>query len=99
MLASCLAILSYVPFEYVAKVTLVIVAFMFIVDPFPPLSRIIALLSLMVLSIVSRYHHIHQQYEESLEVKIQQQQTETSFDDDGDQEVEVHHDDDDDKKV
>jgi hypothetical protein len=59
VLASVLAILSYVPFEFVAKVTLLLSAFLFIVDPFPPLSRIIALISLFIVSILSRFYNNH----------------------------------------
>ena len=44
ILAAILASLSYVPFEFVAKITLLVCAFMFIVDPFAPLSRIVALI-------------------------------------------------------
>jgi hypothetical protein len=55
-LAAGLALLSYVPFEYVAKGTLLVCAFLFIVDPFPPLSRFVALLSLLVVAGLSRLH-------------------------------------------
>lgn len=56
-LATGLALLSYVPFEYVAKGTLLLCALLFIVDPFPPLSRFIALLSLILVAILSRFYN------------------------------------------
>lgn len=59
VVASVLAVLSYCPFEYVAKGTLLVLAFLFIVDPFPPLSRIVALISLVVVSILSRLYQNH----------------------------------------
>lgn len=55
-LATGLALLSYVPFEYVAKGTLLLCAFLFIVDPFPPLSRFVAIISLLVVAGLSRLH-------------------------------------------
>jgi len=54
VLASFLSLLSYVPFELVAKGSLVVCAYLFIIDPFPPLSRIISLLSLIVVALLSR---------------------------------------------
>lgn len=58
-LAAGLALLSYVPFEYVAKGTLILCAFLFIVDPFPPLSRFVAVISLLVVACLSRLHRDH----------------------------------------
>jgi hypothetical protein len=55
-LASLLALLSFVPFEIVAKGTLVISAFLFIVDPIPPLTRILAIVSLFVVLLLSKLH-------------------------------------------
>ena len=63
ILASILAVLSYVPFEWVAKGSLILCAFLFIVDPIPPLSRLLAISSLLVvygLTKLKNQHH-HQQ--------------------------------------
>lgn len=68
VIASVLAILSYVPFIYVAKGSLIVVAFMFIVDPFPPLSRIIALVSLIIIGLLSKAYNKH---ERSIEEEIE----------------------------
>lgn len=54
VLASLLSLLSYVPFELVAKGSLAVCAFLFVVDPFPPLSRLISLVSLVVIALLSR---------------------------------------------
>uniref|UniRef100_A0A7S3P4Y8 Uncharacterized protein n=1 Tax=Amphora coffeiformis TaxID=265554 RepID=A0A7S3P4Y8_9STRA len=54
MLAAVLALLSYAPFEYVAKTTLIIAAGLFIIDPIPPYSRLIALLSVGMVGLLSR---------------------------------------------
>ena len=54
MLAAVLALLSYAPFEYVAKTTLIVAAGLFIIDPLPPYSRLIALISVAVVGLLSR---------------------------------------------
>lgn len=56
VLASGLALLSYVPFEYVAKGSLITCAILFIFDPIPPLSRLLALVSLCVVYFLSKLH-------------------------------------------
>ena len=56
VLASLLSLLSYVPFEVVAKASFAVCVYLFIVDPFSPLSRLISLVSLVVLAVVSRAH-------------------------------------------
>ena len=43
VLAALLALLSYVPFEYLAKFSLLVAAGLFIVDPLPPYTRLLAL--------------------------------------------------------
>jgi hypothetical protein len=45
VLASILALFSYVPFEYVAKTTLIVSVLLFVIDPFPPLTRILSLVT------------------------------------------------------
>lgn len=59
MIASFLALLSYIPFVYVSKLTLLILAYLFIFDPFPPSSRVVALLSLVVVNLLTRAHNYH----------------------------------------
>lgn len=54
VLASLLACLSYVPFEIVAKGSLLVCVFLFVVDPFPPLSRLLSLLSTIILAFLAR---------------------------------------------
>jgi len=56
-LASGLALLSYVPFEFVAKGTLLVIAFLFVVDPFPPLSRLLSIVSLLIVLVLSKLHN------------------------------------------
>ena len=56
VLASGLALLSYVPFEYVAKGSLIVCAILFVFDPIPPLSRLLALISLLVVYFLSKLH-------------------------------------------
>jgi apolipoprotein N-acyltransferase len=56
ILAALLALLSYAPFEYVAKISLVVNMLLFIVDPFPPNSRLLALVSTLVVAGLSSAH-------------------------------------------
>ena len=65
VLASLLAILSYVPFEWVAKGSLIACAFLFIVDPFPPISRLLAIVSLFVVYGLTKLHNQHQEQEQA----------------------------------
>jgi hypothetical protein len=57
MLAATLACLSYVPFEYVAKGSLILAVLIFIIDPIPPLSRILSILLVVFVRIISQLHH------------------------------------------
>jgi len=62
MLASILAILSYAPFAWVAKGTLLLCVFLFVVDPFPPLSRLLSLIITIVVAVLSRaYRRWHEE--------------------------------------
>uniref|UniRef100_A0A7S2V2E4 Uncharacterized protein n=1 Tax=Fibrocapsa japonica TaxID=94617 RepID=A0A7S2V2E4_9STRA len=54
VLAATLAVLSYVPFEYIAKITLFICAALFIFDPIPPISRIVALICVVVVGVLAK---------------------------------------------
>ena len=56
MLAATLACLSYVPFEYVAKGSLVLAVLLFIVDPVPPISRLLSLVLVVIVGIISKLH-------------------------------------------
>mmetsp|Transcript_3245 Transcript_3245/g.4785 ORF Transcript_3245/g.4785 Transcript_3245/m.4785 type:complete len:121 (+) Transcript_3245:16-378(+) len=53
LLSSILAFLSYLPFEAIAKGTLVFCAFTFVNDPFPPTSRVVAVCGVIVVLILS----------------------------------------------
>lgn len=62
MIASVLALLSYVPFEWVAKGTLLFCVFLFVVDPIPPVSRIASLVTTLVVAFLSRaYRRWHEE--------------------------------------
>eukprot|EP00547_Thalassionema_nitzschioides_P005050 CAMPEP_0194207050 /NCGR_PEP_ID=MMETSP0156-20130528/5918_1 /TAXON_ID=33649 /ORGANISM="Thalassionema nitzschioides, Strain L26-B" /LENGTH=97 /DNA_ID=CAMNT_0038933731 /DNA_START=33 /DNA_END=326 /DNA_ORIENTATION=+ len=56
VLASVLSFLSYVPFEWVAKGSLIVCAVLFILDPIPPLTRIISVISLLVVHCLSQLY-------------------------------------------
>jgi hypothetical protein len=59
--AAFLALLSYAPFEYVAKTTLVVAATLFVLDPLPPYSRMIALISIALVGLLNRIQQTWQQ--------------------------------------
>ena len=63
-LAAILALLSYAPFEYVAKTTLVVAAALFILDPLPPYSRLVAMLSVVMVGLLNRTLQTWQQGQE-----------------------------------
>jgi uncharacterized membrane protein YqjE len=54
VLASILALFSYVPFAYVAKTTLIISVLLFVIDPIPPLTRIVSLVATAVVLLLTR---------------------------------------------
>lgn len=56
MIAAVLAILSYLPFKYVAKGSLVICVLLFVLDPIPPVSRLLALIATGVVGVLSKAH-------------------------------------------
>jgi hypothetical protein len=77
VLASALAFLSYIPFDLVAKGSLIVCAVLFIVDPIPPLTRLVSLISLLVVFWLSRLHRQHQQ-EQQEEVTLGHHEDETA---------------------
>lgn len=72
VLASLLAILSYVPFELVAKGSLIVCTILFILDPIPPASRLLSLVSLFLVAWLSKLYKAHQQENE---ISIEQDPT------------------------
>ena len=54
LLTSVLALLSYIPFEYIAKITLAFCAIVFIGDPIPPISRLLALTGVLLVALLSK---------------------------------------------
>eukprot|EP00531_Pseudo-nitzschia_arenysensis_P003536 CAMPEP_0116122296 /NCGR_PEP_ID=MMETSP0329-20121206/4140_1 /TAXON_ID=697910 /ORGANISM="Pseudo-nitzschia arenysensis, Strain B593" /LENGTH=107 /DNA_ID=CAMNT_0003616137 /DNA_START=97 /DNA_END=420 /DNA_ORIENTATION=- len=69
LLAAVVALSVYVPFETVAKVSLIAAAFLFVVDPIPPYSRLIAIVSCLIVLKLNKFHRdsiINQQREEDL---------------------------------
>ena len=54
IVAALLALLSYVPFEYLSKGTLVLAAGLFVFDPSPPLTRLLSLGLVVFINILAR---------------------------------------------
>lgn len=68
VLAALLALLSYVPFEYLAKGSLLVAAGLFIVDPWPPVTRLIALGLVVFVLLLSRIEQNWQENQEEVVV-------------------------------
>lgn len=53
VLAASVALLSYFPFEVICKLTLILSALIFVLNPFP-LARIISIIGILVMAILNR---------------------------------------------
>ena len=70
VLAALLALLSYVPFEYLAKFSLLVAVGLFIVDPLPPYTRLLALGLVLFVLLLSRIEQNWQANQEGEEVVV-----------------------------
>jgi len=85
ILVIAVALMSYLSFETIAKTTLIAAAILFILDPYPPYSRIIALVSCIVVSVLGRLHsqalqELKEQEESSTEVTATESSTRDKVD-------------------
>ena len=53
LLAAAVALLSYFPFEVVAKLTLIVAALMFVLNPFP-LARLISIICILIMGVLNK---------------------------------------------
>ena len=51
------ALTAFVPFETLATACLLVCVFLFILDPVPPITRLVALLSVFVVAVLARFHN------------------------------------------
>jgi hypothetical protein len=79
VLSSVLAIFSYVPFEYVAKTTLLVSSVLFILDPIPPVTRLLSIIAAAIVLILSR---IERHWREHHQASIEEQEEEDKSKDD-----------------
>ena len=75
VLAAILALLSYVPFEVVAKLSLIVCVFLFVVDPFSPVSRLLSLVATIVVALLSRSYRHWKAYNDENGVEVVNSQT------------------------
>ena len=74
LLALIIAFSAYVPFEFVAKATVLVGILLFVWDPIPPYSRLIAIISCLVVLKLNTWHrhsiidYQHLQEQESIEI-------------------------------
>jgi flagellar biosynthesis component FlhA len=76
VLSSILAFCSYVPFEYVAKVTLIVAVALFILDPVPPVSRIVSLVITVVVLALAHLEKTWRQGQTTEEAEEEEQKKE-----------------------
>jgi hypothetical protein len=74
VLAALLALLSYVPFEYLAKGSLIAAAGLFIVDPIPPYTRLVALGLVAFVLLLSRIEQHWEKDQEDEEVVVMEEE-------------------------
>jgi hypothetical protein len=80
LLSSCLALFSFVPFEYVAKGTLVVAVLLFIGDPLPPTSRLLSLVLLIAVSSLSRIHRKWKEGQPETHIELSQERSNETTD-------------------
>ena len=74
LLALIIAFSAYVPFEIVAKATVLLGILLFVWDPIPPYSRLIAIVSCLIVLKLNAWHrhsiidYQHLQEQESIEI-------------------------------
>ena len=74
LLALIIAFSAYVPFEIVAKATVIVGILLFVWDPIPPYSRLIAIVSCLIVLKLNTWHrhsiidYQHLQEQESIEI-------------------------------
>jgi hypothetical protein len=59
LLAAALAFLSYVPFPILAQTSWFICLFLFVFDPIPPISRVLALVTVCLVALLSKVYQRH----------------------------------------
>jgi hypothetical protein len=67
MLTSVLAALSYLPFELIAKTTVIVGIILFIWDPIPPLTRLLSFFMTLFVLLLSRIERHWRDYRPSSE--------------------------------
>jgi len=67
LLATIFAVLSYLPFPIIAKVTIQICALLFILDPIPPFSRLVSLTAVGIVFLLSKWERELQTTRDNIE--------------------------------
>ena len=81
VLSSVLAVFSYVPFEYVAKTTLLVSSVLFILDPIPPVTRLLSIIAAAIVLILSRIErHWREHHQASIEEEEQEEEDKSKDD-------------------
>jgi hypothetical protein len=87
VLASIVALSVYVPFEWVAKATLLVSIYLFVVDPVPPYTRLLSLVSTVVVSLLNSWYQrvlLQNEKEGTLAEVVVEEEGRDSNDDDED---------------
>ena len=78
-LAAVVSLFVHVPFAIVARVSLIAAAVVFVVDPLPPYSRVVAIVSCWMVLQLTRMHRGHEQDHEQDQDDEQEQDEARAF--------------------
>mmetsp|Transcript_39150 Transcript_39150/g.94657 ORF Transcript_39150/g.94657 Transcript_39150/m.94657 type:complete len:109 (+) Transcript_39150:318-644(+) len=77
LLMALVAMSAYVKFETAAKTTLVVSVYLFVVDPLPPISRLVAIISCLLVLVLNRWYQTalaQQQAENNVQIEEEEEE-------------------------
>ena len=80
LLTASVALFSYFPSETVAKLTLMVAALMFMLNPFP-LARLVSVICILILSLLNRTRKAWEEGQEEVEVDHEEEEIEKTHKD------------------
>ena len=74
VLAAAVALLSYLPFKILAKMTLIMAALLFVLDPFP-MARLVSIISILIMGVLNKLKEAWELGQEEEELVITEDET------------------------
>mmetsp|Transcript_994 Transcript_994/g.2154 ORF Transcript_994/g.2154 Transcript_994/m.2154 type:complete len:108 (+) Transcript_994:272-595(+) len=74
LLMALVAMSAYAKFETVAKTTLVVSVYLFVVDPLPPVTRLVAIISTLLVLVLNRWYQTtlaKQQAQDNIQIQTE----------------------------